>query len=170
MRAITHVLYACLILLPACQLDRPRENNNSVLFIQRSASFPDIELVSDRIKKDCNVSERLSDDIEYYALKRFAKIERFESVSAKTPGKALFVRITHLSASGGGQWAGDRHINIEGVLWDRGTEIGSFVARRESLSGNDPCMSLARITRALGEDIGHWLVSPTLNARLGDMK
>ena len=59
---------------------------------------------------------------------------------------------------------------VEGALWNRGAKIGNFVAQRKSHMTVDSCMSLARVSRALGKDIGKWLASPALNARLGDAK
>ena len=61
-------------------------------------------------------------------------------------------------------------MTIEGVLWNHGVKIGDFVAQRKSWNTVDSCMSLARVSRALGKDIGNWLASPALDTRLGDAK
>lgn len=92
-------------------------------------------------------------------------------MSAKTPGKALFVKVATLKGgSGGTHWTGNRYMIVEGILWNHGVKVGSFVAQRKSHMTVDSCMSLARASRAIGKDIGKWLVSPALDARLGDVK
>jgi len=164
------LITACLgLALAGCQQNQHREN--SVLVIQRRVSFPGMELVDKRIKEECNIVTNLSDDIRYYAKQHFSKIDLVDTVSAGTPGKALFVRVAMLEGGDGGtQWSSFPSMTIEGVLWNHGVKIGDFVARRKSWNTVDSCMSLARVSRALGKDIGKWLASPALNARLGDAK
>ncbi len=159
---------SCHILLTGCHPERVREQ--PTLLIQHPIPLPESEFVTERIRNECNIATRLVDDIEYYAQKNSFRVERVETPPAHGTGQVLIVKITGLRAAGGGHWTRGRYIHIEGTLWNQGITIGSFVAKRESWSGNDACMSLARISRALGEDVGRWLPSPTLNARLGDYK
>lgn len=164
------LITACLgLALAGCQQNQHREN--SVLVMQRRVSFPGMELVDKRIREECNIVTNLSDDIRYYAKQHFPRIDLVDVVSADTTGKALFVKISMLKGGDrGSQWAGNPYMIVEGTLWNRGVKTGSFVAQRQSWSTVDSCMSLARVSRALGKDIGNWLASPALDIRLGDAK
>lgn len=164
------LIIACLgLALAGCQQSQSREN--AVLVMQRRVSFPEMDLVDKRIREECNIVTNLSDDIRYYAKQHYSKIDLVDVVSADTPGTALFVKISMLKGGDkGSSWAGRPYMTVEGTLWHRGVRIGSFVAQRESQRTVDSCMSLARVSRALGKDIGKWLASSTLDARLGDMK
>lgn len=170
MPASSILITACLgLALAGCQQNQHHEN--SVLVMQRRVSFPGKELVNKRIREECNIVSNLSDDIRYYAKQHFSKIDLVDSVSASTPDKALFVSVAMLKGGDrGSQWSGNPYMVVEGVLWNHGVKIGGFVAQRQSWSTVDSCMSLARVSRALGKDIGKWLASPALNARLGDAK
>ena len=158
-----------LLLITGCQQNPQHEN--TVLVMQRRVSFPGADSVSMRIREECNLAKNLSDDIRYYAKQHFPRIDLVDVVSADTTGKALFVKISMLKGGDkGSHWAGNPYMLVEGTLWNRGTKIGSFVAQRQSWSTVDSCMSLARVSRALGKDIGNWLASPALDTRLGDAK
>lgn len=158
-----------MLLLTGCQQNPGHEN--TVLVMQRRVSFPGIEAVGKRIREECDLTKNLSDDIRYYAKQHFPRIELVDVVSADTMGKALFVKISTLKGGDrGSQWAGNPYMTVEGTLWHRGARIGNFVAQRQSWSTVDSCMSLARVSRALGKDIGNWLASPALDTRLGDAK
>lgn len=162
-------VYLTHLLLTGCQQNQHHED--AVLVMQRQVSFPEIELVDKKIREECDITTHLSDDIQYYAKPHFPRIDLVDSVSANTPGKALFVRVTILKGGGrGSHWSGERYMVVEGVLWNHGAKIGNFVAQRKSHMTVDSCMSLARVSRALGKDIGNWLASPALDARLGDAK
>ncbi len=169
--ATLYAFVACLLFpsLTGCQ--QTPHQQNSVLVMQRSVSFPEIALVDKRIREECNIATNLSDDIRYYAKQHFSKIDLADTVSARTPGKALFVKIATLKGGiGGTHWTGNRYMIVEGILWDHGVKVGSFVVQRKSHMTVDSCMSLARVSRAIGKDIGKWLASPVLDARLGDVK
>lgn len=164
------LIIACLgLALASCQQNQPHEN--SVLAMQRRVSFPGMELVDKRISEECNIATNLSDDIRYYAKQHFSRIDLVDHVSTGTPGKALFVSVAMLKGGDrGNRWSGNPYMVVEGVLWNQGVKIGDFVVQRQSWGTVDSCMSLARVSRALGKDIGKWLASPALNARLGDAK
>lgn len=168
---ILYAFAACLLLSSLTGCQQTPHQQNSVLVMQRSVSFPEIALVDKRIREECNIATNLSDDIRYHAKQHFSKIDLVDTVSANTPGKALFVKVATLKGgSGGTHWSGNRYMVVEGILWNHGVKIGSFVAQRKSHMTVDSCMSLARVSRALGKDIGKWLASPVLDARLGDVK
>jgi hypothetical protein len=165
------VIPACISLLLITSCQQNPQHENTVLVMQRSVSFPGIESVSKRIREECDLAKNLSDDIQYHAKQHFPKIDLVDVVSADTTGKALFVKISMLKGGDrGSQWAGSPYMAVEGTLWSRGARIGSFIAQRQSWNTVDSCMSLARVSRALGKDIGNWLASPALDTRLGDAK
>ena len=164
------LITACLgLALAGCLQGPPRDE--PVLVMQRHVSFPEIGLVEKRIREECNIATNLSGDIRYYAKQHYSRIDLVDAVSATTPGTVLYVKISTLKGGDrGASWARRPFMMVEGTLWQSGAKVGSFVAQRESQRTVDSCMSLARVSRALGKDIGEWLASPTMDARLGDSK
>ena len=153
---------ACLVLvLAGCQQSPPREA--STLVMQQRVAFPGMAPDHAAADEGCDVTRRLADDIQYYARPHFSRIAVADTVSAKTPGKALYVEV--LDFSGGG-----RKIAVEGMLWDNGVEVGSFIAQDTAWRSTSGCMALTSVSRVLGKRIAHWLAAPTRNARLGPLR
>ena len=85
-------------------------------------------------------------------------------------GKRLELLIRDVHAPGGGIFSGPKWVTIYGTLKQGGKEIGSFRAKRNSLSGSGTCGMLGRSVAAISDDVAEWLKSPTKDANLGDAR
>ncbi|HEY7863336.1 MAG TPA: hypothetical protein VIE39_06745, partial [Thermoanaerobaculia bacterium] len=68
---------------------------------------------------------------------------------------------------------GAKWMTVNGTLYDRGKQIGSFRAKRFSSGGafgafKGSCAIIGRCAKAIGQDIAGWLAAPTPNALLGN--
>ncbi len=143
--------------------------------IAKQAPFAQQLSVPDAVKAECNLPTRVSVFVKEYADKSYDKVTMADSVSAKTPGQALSMKITGLTGTGGGAWSGAKHVTVEGTLWENGKIKGTFTATRYSGGGafggyKGTCAILGRCVKAIGKDVGGWLMAPGMNAQLGDAK
>ena len=116
--------------------------------------------VPDAVRKECGLE---------------TSIPKYVKAASGSAGKGtLDMKITGLLATGGGSFSGPKSVTITGTLRDGGKVTGSFVARRNAsagaFGGGGTCSMLDRCAKALGNDVGAWLKSPTKDARLGDAR
>jgi hypothetical protein len=143
--------------------------------IAKQAPFAQQLSVPDAVRAECKLPERVSEFVKEYADKNYDKVVLTDKVSAGTPGQALSMKIVGLSGAGGGAWSGAKHVTVEGTLWDNGKVKGTFTATRYSGGGafggyKGTCSILGRCVKAIGKDVGGWLLAPSMNAKLGDAK
>lgn len=143
--------------------------------IAKQAPFAQQLSVPDAVRAECKLPERVGEFVKEYADKNFDKVVLTDKVSAGTPGQALSMKIVGLSGAGGGAWSGAKHVTVEGTLWDNGKVKGTFTATRYSGGGafggyKGTCSILGRCVKAIGKDVGGWLLAPSMNAKLGDAK
>lgn len=143
--------------------------------IAKQAPFAQQLSVPDAVRAECNLPIRVSEFVKENAGKTYDKVALADNVSASTPGQALSMKITGLTGTGGGAWSGAKHVTVEGTLWENGKVKGTFTATRYSGGGafggyKGTCAILGRCVQAIGKDVGGWLLSPSMNARLGDAK
>jgi hypothetical protein len=113
--------------------------------------------VTDAVKKECALD---------------TKIPQYVKSAAGSAGKGtLEMKITNVLAPGGGAWSGPKAVTVSGTLRDGGKVVGTFTARRQTTRGGyGTCQMLQRDAEAIGKDIGAWLKSPSMDAKLGDAK
>lgn len=113
--------------------------------------------VTDAVKKECALD---------------TKIPQYVKHAAGLAGTGtLDMKITNVLAPGGGAWSGPKAVTVSGTLRDGGKVVGSFTVRRQTTRGGyGTCQMLVRDAEAIGKDIGAWLKSPTMDAKLGDAK
>ncbi|MEK7712301.1 MAG: hypothetical protein AAB312_04505, partial [Pseudomonadota bacterium] len=143
--------------------------------IAKQAPYAQQLSVPDAVRAECNLPTRVTEFVKEYADKSFDKVVLADNVSAKTPGQALSMKIVGLTGTGGGAWSGAKHVTVEGTLWENGKIKGTFTAMRYSGGGafggyKGTCAILGRCVKEIGSDVSKWLVSPSMNARLGDAK
>jgi hypothetical protein len=130
------------------------------LSVPSKVSFDKNVHVPDAVRKECGLETKIPEYVK-------------ASADAGKGGK-LDMKITGLLATGGGAFSGPKSITISGTLREGGKVKGSFVARRNAsagaFGGGGTCAMLDRCAKALGKDIGTWLKSPSMDARLGDAK
>lgn len=125
--------------------------------------------VPEAVRAECALEQKVADYLRE-AVGGERQVKVVDSVSAKTPGKALGLTITAVLAPGGGPWSGPKSVTVEGVLWDNGKQIGNFTARRHTGGGGGTCGMLARDAKEIAKDIAKWLGSPGKDDMLGDAK
>ena len=143
------------------------------LTLEKKAPFAKGLNVPDAVRAECGLEQKVPEFVQESANKGFDKVVLADSVSAKTAGKVLSMKITDVTGTGGGAWSGPKHVTIEGTLWQDGKVAGTFVASRYSGGGafggyKGTCAILGRCAKALGKDVATWALAPSMDARLGD--
>jgi len=143
--------------------------------IAKQAPYSQQLSVPDAVRAECKLPARVSEFVKQYADKSYDKVVLADKVSARTPGQALSMNIVGVSGASGGAWSGAKHVTVQGTLWDNGKVKGTFTAKRYSGGGafggyKGTCAILGRCVKAIGKDVGGWLLAPSMNAKLGDAK
>jgi len=143
--------------------------------IAKLAPFDKQVNVTDAVRAECKLPEKVSEFVKEFADKSYDKVVLADNVSANTPGQALSMKIVGVTGFGGGAFSGAKHVTVEGTLWENGKVKGTFTAMRYSSGGafgayKGTCAILGRCVKAIGKDVGGWLLAPGMNAKLGDAK
>lgn len=143
--------------------------------ISKQAPFAPQLSVPDAVRAECGLTTKLPEFVKENVDKTFDNVTLADGVSAKTPGQALSLKIVDLAGAGGGAWSGPKFVTVEGTLWENGKVKGTFTATRYSSGGafggyKGTCAILGRCVKAIGKDVGGWLLAPGMNTRLGDAK
>ena len=131
--------------------------------------------IAGKIKRECTIPEQLADFIAQNAKAHGIETRFADSVNPQMPGRVLDVEITD-AVSEGNAWTGHhKSTTVKGKLYQDGKLVGSFRGKRNSMGGmfagyKGSCSVLGRTVEALGKDIGEWLVAPSMDADLGDLK
>ena len=147
---------------------------DGALTLEKKAPYAKGLSVPDAVRAECGLEQKVPEFVQEFAKKGFDNVVLADTVSAKTTGKALSMKITDISGAGGGAWSGPKHVTIEGTLWQNGKVAGTFRASRYSGGGafggyKGTCAILGRCAKALG-DVATWAIAPSMNAVLGDAK
>ena len=137
--------------------------------ISQNTPFADDSNVSDNVKRECKIQERLPKYIKSYAKKHTEVVLTTEPLES-LQGKVLHLEFEHVFAPGGGGYSGAKSVAVVGELKEDGEVIASLTADRAALFGMVPgtCSMLKRVAKKLGQDIGKWLEAPEMDAMLGD--
>jgi hypothetical protein len=81
-------------------------------------------------------------------------------------GRYFALEIVEVKARGGGVWSGPKHIVVRGIAVAGGKQVADVEAQRGSTMAFSTCDSLEKVEKALGEDLGRWLVRPKPHDRL----
>ena len=136
--------------------------------LQRPVPYAEDNDVSDAIKTECKIGEQLADFIKQYSS---VPVEFTQTPATK--GRVLQLEIVDAVSMGNAFLGHQKYTKAKGTLFQDGTKVASFKARRNSMGGafagfKGSCSVLGRTVEALGEDIGGWLASPRDGASLGD--
>jgi hypothetical protein len=126
--------------------------------------------IPDAVRAECGLEQKAAELLRDALGGKFDKVNVADSVSGKTAGKALEMRITNVLAPGGGPWSGPKSVEMRGTLWENGKQLGSFTARRNTTRGGGTCGMLERDAKEIAADIAKWIESPGKGDRLGDAK
>jgi len=139
--------------------------------IAKSIPFSEFSGATESVINKCKFETRLPAYIKSAAKKK-VDVVLSTKLLEEVVGKVLFLEITNVHAAGGGGYSGSKSATVSGELKEDGEVIGSVTVRRRTLIGMMPgtCSMLKRIAKKIGSDIAGWLVEPTKDARLGDLK
>lgn len=140
------------------------------LTIPSKVSFEKDAHVPDAVRAECGLEKKVPELMRDALGKKFDKVVLAPAVSAKTPGKAMSLTISHVLAPGGGPWSGPKSLGVTGTLWDNGKLAGNFRAARGTTRGHGTCGMLERDAKEIASDIAKWLDAPSKDAKLGDAK
>ena len=130
--------------------------------------------VPDAVVAECQLPEKTSQFVQEFASKAM-DVKVADNVSSATPGKVLTMQITGVQGTAGGAWSGAKAVAAEGTLYNNGKAVGSFKVIRHSGGGafggyKGTCSILGRCAKAVGKDVAEWLQSPSMDAKLGELK
>jgi hypothetical protein len=136
--------------------------------LQRPVPYSEDNDISDTIKAECKIGEQLADFI-----KQYSSVPVEFTQAPATTGRVLQLEIVDAVSMGNAFLGHQKYTKAKGTLFQDGTKVASFKARRNSMGGafagfKGSCSVLGRTVEALGEDIGGWLASPRDGASLGD--
>ena len=129
-------------------------------------------MVPPKVKSECQIEEKIA-----RFMVEFAKKAGINVVREKPSGGEYLVlsaEVINVVGAGGGAWSGSKSIKIKGEVKDQnGKVVANFTAGRYSGGGafagyKGTCSILGRCTKAIGKDVGTWLIDPQPNAMLGD--
>lgn len=126
--------------------------------------------IPDAVRTECDLEQKTAEHVRKALGGKFDKVNAADSVSSKTAGKALTMKITSVLAPGGGSWSGPKSVEVRGTLWENGKQLGSFTARRNTTRGRGTCGMLERNAKEIASDIAKWIEAPGKDSRLGDSK
>lgn len=138
--------------------------------MQRPVPLIEDNDISTAIKEECAIGERLADFVQKYSSQ---PIEFSTEEPALDSGRVLRMEIVDAVAMGNAWLGHQKYSKLRGTLYQDGTKVASFKARRNSMGGafagfKGSCSVLDRTIKALGEDVAGWLENPTDGVNLGD--
>lgn len=138
--------------------------------MQRPVPYAEDNDISDNIKSECKIGEQLADFVKQYS---GGGVATHDGPVDTASGRVLQMEIVD-AVSMGNAWMGhQKFTKVRGTLWENGSKVASFKARRNSMGGafagfKGSCSVLGRTVEALGEDVAQWLKAPKDGATLGD--
>lgn len=149
-----------------------------VLAIQNPAPFADGVIVTDAIRKECDLTFHLPEFVREYAedKKIYDKVVILNDVAQVRDGQILKMTIIDLGGTqGGGSWTGGKSLTVQGALYENGKVKGTFIVYRENSFSILPeklvrktCTLYNNHAKQIGRDVAKWLKAPTMDARFGD--
>lgn len=161
------VLPSLLLLLTALPF---AANATGTITVPKKLNFQKDAHIPDAVRKECGLEEKTAEAVRNVLTGKFDKVESADNVSAKTPGKALELRIAAVLAPGGGPFSGPKSLTLTGTLWENGKALGNFTAGRYTTRGHGTCGMLERNAKEIAQDIAKWITAPSKDALLGDAK
>lgn len=143
--------------------------------IPRPVPYAEGSDIAGNIKRECALDVKLGDFIAEAASARHVDVSVVPKTSADMPGRVLVVEISDAESSGNAFLGHHKSTKVRGQLFENSKLIGSFKDRRDSMGGmfagfKGSCSVLGRTIREIGKDVADWMVSPTMDADLGDLK
>lgn len=151
--------------------------DEGVLNLQKTVPYKAGITVSPEVKLECELPLKLAEYTKSAIGNDVATINVVDAPAKDAAGRTLIMQIVGVDAASGGVFTGKKGMSIEGTLWEKGKQIGSFQATRYSSGRRSTfnpypgtCKVLRYDAEALGKDVAEWLKKPSMEARLGEAK
>ncbi len=137
--------------------------------VQKVIPFAPDNEISDAIKAECSLGEKLADSLLRNSNGAVALVDSVDTGQ----GRVLQIEIVDSANMGNAFMGRQTYTKVRGTLFQDGEKVASFKARRNSMGGafagfKGACSVLGRTVDVLGKDVGAWLAAPKDGAALGD--
>ena len=144
------------------------------LYVLTPAPYDKNSGADPKVKEECALGIKVSQKVQESAQGKFDVVPS-KTLADAGKNKALSLTIVGVQGVAGGAWSGAKTVRIQGSLKQGGKVIGTFTGQRSSTGGmwggyKSTCGIFERDTEALGKDVAEWLVAPSMNAKLGELK
>ncbi len=164
-RRILMAAFAVSLMAPAVQAAEP-------VVVAATIPYADSADIQKKILDECTeLGSQFSQYIKEYAAEKGIEVTLGDA--AANAGRVLRVEITNALSQGNAFLGHSKSMSSRGTLFENGAEVATFRATRNSMGGafagyKGSCSVLGRTVKAMGMDIGEWLVNPADGAELGD--
>lgn len=138
-----------------------------VLTIGPATFAPDSGVV-DSVRDKCDVQHELPEEIGKRAKQKKVPVALAEDTSGA--GRVLRLEVTNIFAAKGGRYSGPKQITLHGEVLVGGQITSSFDVRRGTMRAVGTCKMIDLVNEAIAKDVGKWLKSPSMGAKLGELK
>ncbi len=138
--------------------------------LQKPVPFAQENDVSDAIKGQCQLGEKLADFVKE---RSSVPVELTSQAPNSKSGRVLQMEISDAVSMGNAFMGHQKFVKAKGTLFENGKKVASFTVRRNSMGGafggfKGSCAVLGRTVAAIGADVGKWLAKPVDGASLGE--
>lgn len=138
----------------------------NVILVPSSIPYQKEGTANENIRRECTWNKTMP---QYLAKKSDGRVKVTENNIDAASDRKLMLVATHLHAIGGGRWTGPKWLVLEGKLLEKGSLVGNFEARRQTIGGSfKACSTLESLSEEIADDILEWLKNPGLSAKLRD--
>jgi len=144
------------------------------IVIDDKVAFAKNAEIRQAVRDECQLEEKFTQFLDEYISDQDITVVTANSDKAKGINKRLHIEIDRVEGGGGGAWSGGKMVHAVGSLKENGKIIGSFKVQRTSGGGafgafKGTCSILGRDVKAMAKDVSRWIVSPSKDARLGEL-
>lgn len=151
----------------------PAMADQAAIALKTEIPFTDPSLIETAILTDCKLPETQSQFLLDAA--RELQIPLAPASADAPSARRLEIEIVNAVAAGNAWIGHNKQVTLKGRLLEGETVIGNFAAVRSSGGGafagfKGSCAVLHRCAKTLGQDIAKWLKTPTMDAKLGELR
>ncbi|MGQ0587434.1 MAG: hypothetical protein ACT4PK_09570 [Gammaproteobacteria bacterium] len=143
--------------------------------IPAAVAYTNKDVIDSAIVAECNLPQKASDLLMQKLGKAGIEGKAVDQPKSDSGDNVLLLEIAS-AQSGGSAFVGHfKGVTVTGKLFQKGKQVGSFVATRKSSGGafggfKGSCAVLGRCVDTITKDITGWLGSPVDGAKLGDAR
>jgi methyl coenzyme M reductase beta subunit len=130
--------------------------------------------IQKKVREECKeLGSQLSSFTQKFGKEFKVDIQLVDAIDTQAKGRVLKLEIFDAVSMGNAFLGHQKYSRSRGTLYENGTKIAEFRARRNSMGGafagyKGSCSVLGRTVKAMGKDIALWLKDPKDGDELGD--